>query len=167
MWRAVDLEGRHLESSVVFWPSCHPILAAARRGAGHISRCACNQVQEVSPGTGPISTQLITSTLAFLEALGLQRPNLLGWSLGGSVALMVLQEAPQAVGKVQSAGAACCCLRARKSVLRALGPSHRGERAGICSVPARTPATQRAIWQSGSHSPALAPAGHHSGRRAA
>ncbi|GAB4819594.1 hypothetical protein N2152v2_006640 [Parachlorella kessleri] len=56
--------------------------------------------KEVVPSTGPIALDLVTTTLSFLEALRLHRPNVLGWSLGGSVALLMLSRGPQALGKL-------------------------------------------------------------------
>lgn len=43
---------------------------------------------------------MMDSTLAFLDALGLLRPHLLGFSLGAFFALSLLARAPERVGKV-------------------------------------------------------------------
>ncbi|KAL4425282.1 hypothetical protein ABPG75_009298 [Micractinium tetrahymenae] len=55
-----------------------------------------------SPMTMPVLSEL---TLGFLKALGLHKPHLAGFSLGGCIALKLAAEHPEAVGKVVTFGA--------------------------------------------------------------
>ncbi|HEU5432352.1 MAG TPA: alpha/beta hydrolase [Thermomicrobiales bacterium] len=57
-------------------------------------------------GTGPYPfTQLADDTVGLIQALGLGQPNVLGWSMGGSVALDLALRHPSAVRKAVLYGA--------------------------------------------------------------
>lgn len=68
--------------------------------------------QPAPSGPLPSALQLL---LGFLEALGLSKPHLAGFSLGGCIALKLAADHPEAVGKVGCDAAAS----AARSPLRA------------------------------------------------
>lgn len=60
--------------------------------------CALPLPQELTPSDAPIGYELVSSALAFMQTLGLDCPNVLGWSLGAATMLELLQEHPEAIG---------------------------------------------------------------------
>jgi len=74
-----------------------------------------------NPG-GPMSTRLLAEDVAALiEALGLERPCLCGWSMGGDVALQVGRRYPERVGRLIVGGVTLHLSDSFFSSLRAMG----------------------------------------------